>query len=246
MIFDKGAPVDDHIELDKDGQTIVDRGKDAWESLKRNETWEKWIAIGWALDTGQRAVMRRLNVNKPGGGAWGKIFGRWLAENGFDQIDKGVRSRLMSCMDNQAAIETWRATLSLTERLQLNHPNSVWRKYQATQRAPEKAAEPRTNAKDESIRELQEKLDAAQKRIDELVSGTDRLTANAVKLTQRTDAPLPQIGREPSSQLEWESDWSIPEAAPDEIAVKLFETDPVKAKAIALALRRLIDRKAKA
>jgi hypothetical protein len=66
--------------------------------------------------------MRRLNVNKPGGGAWGKIFGRWLAENGFDQIDKGVRSRLMSCMDNQTSIEAWRATLSLTERLQLNHP----------------------------------------------------------------------------------------------------------------------------
>jgi hypothetical protein len=230
MIFNKGAPVDDHIELDKDGQTIVDRGKDAWESLKRNETWEKWIAIGWALDTGQRAVMRRLNVNKPGGGAWGKIFGRWLAENGFDQIDKGVRSRLMSCMDNQAAIEAWRATLSLTERLQLNHPNSVWRKYQATQRAPEKASEPRTNAKDESIRELQEKLDAAQKRIEEL--------------TQRTDAPLPK-GGEASRQLEWESDWAIPIATPDEIAAKLFESDPVKAKDIALALRRLIDRKAK-
>lgn len=136
----------------------------------------------------------------------------------------------MSCMDNQAAIEAWRATLSLTEGRQLNHPNSVWRKYQATQRAPEKAAEPRTNAKDESIRELQERLDAAQKRIEEL--------------TQRTDAPLPQISREPSSQLEWENDWSIPEAAADEIAVQLFETDPVKAKAIALALRRLIDRRA--
>jgi hypothetical protein len=143
---------------------------------------------------------------------------------------KGVRSRLMSCMDNQAAIEAWRGTLSLTERLQLNHPNSVWRKYQATQRAPEKAAEPRTNAKDESIRELQEKLDAAQKRIDEL--------------TQGADSPLPR-GGEASRQLEWESDWSIPIATPDEIAVKLFESDPAKAKDIALALRRLIDRKAK-
>jgi hypothetical protein len=114
----------------------------------------------------------------------------------------------------------------------------------ATQRAPEKAAEPRTNAKDESIPELQEKLDAAQKRIDELVSGADRLTANAVTLTQRTDAPLPK-GGEASRQLEWESDWAMPIATPDEIAAKLFESDPAKAKDIALALRRLIDRKAK-
>jgi hypothetical protein len=34
MIFDKGAPINDRIELDKDGQTIVDRGKDAWESAE--------------------------------------------------------------------------------------------------------------------------------------------------------------------------------------------------------------------
>jgi hypothetical protein len=84
------------------------------------------------------------------------------------------------------------------------------------------------NVKDESIRELQEQLDEARKRIEEL--------------TQRTDLPLVKLR---SSQTEWETDWSVPIATPDEIAAKIFHSDPVKAKTIALALRRLIDHYAK-
>jgi hypothetical protein len=34
--------------------------------------------------------------------------------------------------DNLPSIETWRATLTLPERLKLNHPNAVLRRWKAT------------------------------------------------------------------------------------------------------------------
>jgi hypothetical protein len=44
-------------------------------------------------------------------------------------IDKGTRSRLADLMDNRSEVEAWRSSLSLGERLHLNHPNGVWRKW---------------------------------------------------------------------------------------------------------------------
>ena len=43
------------------------------------------------------------------------------------------RSRLQNCLGNLPAIEQWRQTLGLTPRLQLNHSNAVWRRFQAAQ-----------------------------------------------------------------------------------------------------------------
>jgi hypothetical protein len=80
-----------------------------------------------------RPITAFLNTNQPKGRAWSQTFGAWLQENEFDQIDKGVRSRLQNCLDNLPAIEQWRQTLGLTPRLQLNHPNAVWRRFQAAQ-----------------------------------------------------------------------------------------------------------------
>jgi hypothetical protein len=92
------------------------------------------------------------------------VFGSWLSENGFDEIDKGVRSRLQNCLDHQTEIDTWRQTLGLTQRLQLNHPNAVWRRWQTAQAAPkgpgDSSAKP--GLREENMR-LQSELDAAQR-----------------------------------------------------------------------------------
>jgi hypothetical protein len=109
----------------------IHRGQEAWIRLRSDNTWADWVAVGKAHVIGHTEAMREAGVNKPNGHRFDKAFSAWRKRFGFDSLDKGDRSRLFKLMDNLAAIEAWRATLTTTERLKLNHPNSVLRKWQA-------------------------------------------------------------------------------------------------------------------
>ena len=154
------------VLLDHDAERVVERGRQTSKSLRNDETFEKSIAIGRAIEIGRNETMRLLHSDRPAGARWSRVFGAWLAENGFDEIDKGVRSRLQNCLDNLPAIEMWRQNIGLGQRLQLNHPNAVWRKWQAAKETPkgaDRSTSPPPNRKDMEIVRLQEELDAANK-----------------------------------------------------------------------------------
>jgi hypothetical protein len=76
-------------------------------------------------------------------------------------------------------IEAWRQNIGLTQRLKLNHPNTVWRGWQAAQTASNKgdgSISPPPNRKDMEIVRLQEELDAANRKLrnrDDLSEGRD-------------------------------------------------------------------------
>jgi hypothetical protein len=203
-----------HVDLDHDSQTIVTRGREAWHSLRADETFEKWVAIGRAIEAGRTAIMRFLNTNQSKGRVWSETFGQWLRENEFDQIDKGVRSRLQTCLDNLPAIEAWRQTLGLTLRLQLNHPNAVLRRWQAARAAPKGPGNSGApgNRKDIEIVRLQEELDAANKKLREIERGRDDLSE----------------GR----------DWTWHDT-PEQIAAAMLTLYPDKAKRLGSALQNL-------
>jgi hypothetical protein len=57
--------------------------------------------------------------------------------NGFKEIDKGTRSRLLDCLEQRTEIERWRSILTASERWQLNHPNAVLRKWKARTSIPD-------------------------------------------------------------------------------------------------------------
>jgi hypothetical protein len=195
------------LDLDADTQTLVARGREAWATLRTDETWEKWIAIGRAIDAGRTAIMRHLNTNQPKGRIWSEVFGEWLRENEFDRIDKGVRSRLQTCLDNLTEIEAWRQTLGLTLRLQLNHPNAVLRRWQASRADPKKGPSPtgRPGLREEVIR-LQSELDAAEREIGRLRTGYDE-----------------------GNDWDWQD-------TPEEIAKAMLRSHPAKAKRIGAAI----------
>lgn len=198
------------LDLDPNTQTLVARGREAWATLRTDETWEKWLAIGRAIEAGRTAIMRHLHTNQPKGRIWSEVFGAWLEDNEFDKIDKGVRSRLQKCLDNLTEIEAWRQTLGLTLRLQLNHPNAVLRRWQAAREAPsERNGTGKGKGYKEIVRHLQEELDAAHREISRLKRADDE-----------------------GNDYDWQD-------TPEDIAAAMLRRYPTKAKRVGAAILTL-------
>ncbi len=115
---------------DREESTILD-GQEAWQRLGRDHTWEDWTQVGAALLVGRNRAMREAAVNQPVGRRYNVLFAGWLEQFFFENIDKADRSRLFAVMDHVEEIETWRASLTPTERLRLNHPSAVFRKWKS-------------------------------------------------------------------------------------------------------------------
>ena len=114
----------------------IREGQEAWSRLKKHMSWSDWTSVGRAHLKGRQAAMREANTNEPTGRRYNQIFGEWLTRHGFDDIDKGDRSRLFEVMDHLDEIENWLATLPTTNRLRLNHPATVLRKWHAKTQTP--------------------------------------------------------------------------------------------------------------
>lgn len=119
----------DNLELE-----AVAHGRDAWARLKKDQTFEDWLLVGQTLGIGRSWAMRRAGTNAPAGRGYNEAFSGWLADNGFSDIDRGTRSRLADIMEHRSEIEAWRHQLPLAERLRKNHPNAIWRGWEASKR----------------------------------------------------------------------------------------------------------------
>jgi len=115
---------------DREQSTIL-HGQEAWRRLGRDHTWEDWRQVGAALLIGRSGAMREAAVNRPAGRRYNVVFAAWLKKCGFENLDKADRSRLLAVMDHLHEIETWRATLTPTQRLRLNHPSAVFRNWKS-------------------------------------------------------------------------------------------------------------------
>ena len=144
-------------------------GRDSLKMLDKDQNWSWWMDVGEAILLLREEAMAEAVTNRPEGGAYDRIFGEKLRDEKLD-FDKGDRSRLFSVMDNRAAIEEWRATLTTSERRKLNHPSTVWRKWKAATTIPED----REKAPSKSEKLLEVNL--------ELVDEVDRLKAHIADL----------------------------------------------------------------
>jgi hypothetical protein len=135
---------------------VCRQGTEAWRRLKREKSWSDWVQVGEALQVGREWAMNQAMTNQPEGKGYNMAFGEWLARYKLDDMDKGDRSRLFSVMDNLPMIEEWRRTLTLTERLKLNHPNAVLRKWQAAIEPPAVPTEPRPTLRDSLTNVIEE------------------------------------------------------------------------------------------
>ena len=179
---------------EEDIERICRQGTQAWQRLKKDKNWNDWLKVGEAHLVGREWAMRVADTNRPQGKAYNMTFGEWLAKYKFDDMDKGDRSRLFAVMDNLPQIEEWRKTLTLTERLKLNHPNAVLRKWKAYM-APEprtETGEPKPTLRD-SVVNLSEQLAAKDREISELKDHIAELEAARETRAPATEAqPAPR------------------------------------------------------
>ena len=159
-------------------EAVLDRGREAWNRLRTNSTWEDWKAVGKAHVIGQAMAMRDAHVNKPKGRSYNAAFSAWAKKSGFEGLDKGVRSRLLDVMKHLAEIDAWLAKLPLTEQQKINHPNTVWRKWKASTVVPDPNAPQKVSPYQklsESVATLQEENDRMRREIER--GGGDLWTA---------------------------------------------------------------------
>ncbi len=107
---------------------------------RKRRAWADWIAIGEALQAGRAEVMRDVHTNQPTGRQYEKAMAEWLVANGFKEIDKGVRCRLLECLQYSDEIKKWRELLTESERFRFNHPDAVLRKWKAATAIPDPTA----------------------------------------------------------------------------------------------------------
>jgi hypothetical protein len=126
--------------------------------------------------------MREAGVNRPIGRRYNVVFAAWLKKFGFENLDKGDRSRLFVVMDHLHEIETWRATLTPTERLRLNHPSAVLRKWKSAN-----AISQNQNSRLSPIKQCRQENSALQQEILRLRRECERFAGDRWKPADRAE-----------------------------------------------------------
>jgi len=122
-------------------------GREAWLRLTNNQTFSDWLLVGDALLVGRTEAMRTAHTNTPEGSRYNREYSAWLKANKFDGIDKSTRSRLLECLAHRPKIEAWLATLTTGERLKLNHPAVILRRWKRTVvKKPDDTAPPKLSS----------------------------------------------------------------------------------------------------
>lgn len=125
------------------------------------------MLLGEALQVGRTWALAASKSNQPNGSRFNKEMGRWLDQCGFDDLDKSERSHLLKTMNNRDAIEKWRATLTTSALLKLNHPRRVFEKWQASTQPPKPKKASKAVTQSERIAELEGEVTGLREQVKE-------------------------------------------------------------------------------
>jgi hypothetical protein len=157
-------------------------GRLAWKRIKKagSKLWTDWLKVGETLLDGSAQAKRAAGVSKRKGKGYNTEFSKFLRDYQLDDIDGATRIHLLDLMDNRGAVEDWRNTeLKPWERLEYNHPNTVWRKWKASltrQQSPEDADRRRAR-RAATLSTLEREVQNKDRRIGELEAQVQELEA---------------------------------------------------------------------
>lgn len=180
--------------------------EEAADRIQRHMHWADWMFVADGFAVGRTKAMRGTGTNQPFGRGYTKAFGDWMAEREWTKrFDKGTRSTLLWCADHRSEIEAWRETLAQSERLKLNHPTTLKRKYEATHRFS--ASDPKATKKETKtellVRENEDLWNAnkkLQRQIDEGDGSLFDLRRDSIESIIDVIAGTVSIGRFESMQ----------------------------------------------
>jgi hypothetical protein len=112
---------------------VIRLGRDAWHLVGQAESFENWKLIGAALAIGKRLALRATGANDTSSRHYIKWFSRWLLQNGFGVMKPQTRSWAIALFENAEQITAWRNGLPERQRKRLVNPQSVMKRWQATQ-----------------------------------------------------------------------------------------------------------------
>ncbi len=98
---------------------VIRAGIDAWQSIKKADSFENWKRIGAALSIGKAHALRVTGANCAWGQNYSRVFCDWMKRHHFDRMPKSLRSHAIELHENIAAIEAWRSTLPEKQRQRL-------------------------------------------------------------------------------------------------------------------------------
>ena len=113
----------------RDTIRTIKAGREAWATLSKANNFESWKRIGAALAVGKNHALRVTQSNAPWGSAYSREFGHWMKEHGFSAMRPSDRSVAIELVENLAAIETFRQTLSEKRRQRLNSAQAIVRRW---------------------------------------------------------------------------------------------------------------------
>jgi hypothetical protein len=147
---------------------------DAADRLKRGQSWDDWLKIGTFLNIGRNKAMLRAGTNEPIGARYIKAFSEWMAVYPWiGDIDKATRIHAMWAVDNIDDLTRLRENMGLTQRLACNHPTSMRRRWDKSQKEGEKVAP--TGGKKES------RADVIQRELEAVAAERDKWKHKAEK-----------------------------------------------------------------
>jgi|SRR5580658_1241650 hypothetical protein len=138
--------------VDSEYEARIEREAEAAaKHLSEGQQWSDWLAIGRLMAIGRNKAMLRSGTNEPVGARYNKAFAEWLdARQWLRVIDKATRSHAMWCVDHVEELERLRQNMGATKRDNANHPTTMRRHWERTQREGEKdpaeKKEPRSKA----------------------------------------------------------------------------------------------------
>jgi hypothetical protein len=156
---------------------IMRRAREAAERLLSGHSYQDWLIVGAAYQQLQSEALHRAGTNEAEGKRYNQQIKQLLDDAGLGIVlkDRGVRSRLLDLVKHREEVERFRANLKPGRRLQLNHPNSVWRAWQKS--LPHDPDAPQPEAKPTLAQRLAEVLEENHRLKQEIERGGGDLWA---------------------------------------------------------------------
>jgi hypothetical protein len=174
------------MDLNDQSECIVRRGTAAWARIKKHRNWDDWMLVGEALLVGREFAMRDANTNRPIGKGYSRAFNQFLIDSKLNDMDQADRVKLLTVMEARLEIEQWRACLGKTERMRLNHPTAVFRRWRQTTKVP---TAPKQNKK--SVVNEYHLVIAENERLKARIAELEE--ENAELREQRREMEVPQV-----------------------------------------------------